>query len=61
MIVLTRSASRLEHLWQAARAEVEQDRWEYYLFATFEILKPGMFADDVWLDLDGDKREGVVE
>lgn len=36
------------------RSTPQQDRWEYYLFATFEVLKPGIFADDVWLDPDGD-------
>lgn len=33
---------------------MQQDRWEYYLFATFDVLDPKRFTDDVWLDLEDD-------
>jgi hypothetical protein len=54
VLILTRSPQRLEHLWQSARAEVHPDRWEAYFFATFDILDPQRFGDEVWRNLDGD-------
>lgn len=41
-----------------------EERQQYYLFATFDALDPKRFADDVWLDLDGDYvnvRSGMLE
>ncbi len=54
VLVLTHSPQRLEHLWQTARAEIYPDRWEWYFLATFDILHPLRFGDEVWRNLDGD-------
>lgn len=54
VFLLIRGASGLRRLWQAARQEVQQDRWDYYLLATFDVLDRKRFTDEVWLDLRGD-------
>ena len=55
VMVLTNSRSRLQHLWQAARSEVPEERWDWYLFATFEILQPRKFGGQAYLTLGGEQ------
>ena len=45
----------MNHLWQAARLEVAEERWDRYLFATFGSLDTQSFTDQVWLDLENDE------
>jgi hypothetical protein len=45
----------MNHLWQAARLEVAEERWDRYLFATFDALETEGFTDEVWLDLENDE------
>jgi hypothetical protein len=54
VLVLTHSPQRLEHLWQSARAEIHPDRWAAYFFATFDILDPQRFGEEVWRNLEDD-------
>ncbi|MPZ14967.1 MAG: hypothetical protein GEU73_11190 [Chloroflexi bacterium] len=51
VIVLTHSESRLKNLRQAAIQEMDEDRRQYYLYATFDALDAKKFGEDVWLDL----------
>ena len=60
VMVLTSSRSRLEHLWRAALQEVPEERWDWYLFATFEILQLKTFHDQSYLTLRGE-RVGVLD
>jgi hypothetical protein len=64
VIVITHSEARLRNLCKAAVQEVAEERQQYYLFASFDVLDPKKFPDDVWLDLDGDYvnvRSGMLE
>jgi hypothetical protein len=54
VLVLTNTAARLEHVWQAAREVVPADRWSWYSFATMEALEPTAFAGHGWLTLERD-------
>jgi len=48
VLILVPSMPRLRHLRGAARDEVDQDRWEYYSFATFDALGPNAFPYGWW-------------
>jgi hypothetical protein len=53
--VLTHSRRRLENLCRVARVELrETERWDSYLFATFEALDAEDFAGYGWTTLDGE-------
>ena len=60
VLVLTSSQSRLQNLWKAARLEVPEDRWDWHLFATFEILQPQELGGQAWLTLGGE-RAGLLD
>jgi hypothetical protein len=49
VLVLTHSHPRLDHIWRTTRQEVSDERRNCYLFATFDILEPGAFADADWV------------
>jgi hypothetical protein len=52
--VLTHSAARLDQLWRAAREEVAEERWEWYLFATIDVLDRDQLDEgDAWATLEG--------
>jgi hypothetical protein len=54
--VLTHSRRRLEHLCRVARDELFQtERWDSYLFATFEALEADDFAGYGWMTLEGEE------
>ena len=55
VVVLTCSAGRLGHLWETARAEGPEDRWDAYLFAAFDVLDPAKFGECEWLTLWDDE------
>jgi hypothetical protein len=53
--VLTHSARRLENLCRVARDELERERWDAYLFGTFEVLEAEDAAAGGWTTLDGEE------
>ena len=55
VLVMTCSAGRLRHLCEAAQAEVPEDRWDDYSFATFDVLDPATFGESAWTTLWGDE------
>lgn len=60
VVVLVCSEARLEHLLEAAAAEVPEERWEHYLFATFDALQPAAFPTATWVGLAGDECRGLL-
>ena len=48
VLILTCSSGRMHHLHRAAREAVAEDRWPYYVFATYEVLRPDIFPGDWW-------------
>ncbi len=60
VFVLTHSNARLDHLWRTAREAVPPDRWEWYFFATFQVLAPDRLdGEDAWTNLEG-RRFGLL-
>ena len=53
--MLTHSRRRLENLCRVARDEVPSERWDAYLFATFEALEADDFAGYGWTTLEGEE------
>src|SRR5262249_52600790 len=51
--VLTHSRRRLENLCRVARDEIERERWDAYLFATFDALEAEDAAEGGWTTLEG--------
>jgi hypothetical protein len=54
VLVLTVSASRLGHLWEVARLEVPQSRWDWYQFATLKVLNCETFGAGEWVTLNNE-------
>lgn len=54
VLVLTPSRRRLERLWQSAKQTVPSHRWNWYSFATFDVLRPDQFVKALWTTLDGE-------
>ncbi len=48
VLVLACSRGRMRHLHRVAREAVAEERWPYYVFATFEALRPETFPGDLW-------------
>ncbi len=54
VFVLTHSDARLNHLWRAARDVVPPERWEWYFFATFQVLAPDRVdGGGAWTNVEG--------
>ena len=57
--MLAPSRRRVENLRRAARDAVRPARRGAYLFAPFDVLRPGELARADWLDLDGVRRPPI--
>ena len=53
--MLTHSARRLENLCRVARDELDRERWDAYLFATFDSLDAEDAAAGGWTTLAGEE------
>ena len=60
VLVLTSSKRRLEALRTVAGRVVPNDRRGDYFLATFAVLAPLAFAAATWVDLDGERYDGVL-
>ncbi len=58
-LILTPSPARLEHVWEAARQEVAEERWPWYALTTFAGLDPSAFGREIWRTLE-DERVGLL-
>jgi hypothetical protein len=59
VLILTPSLARLEHVWEAARQEVAEERWPWYALTTFAGLDPAAFGGEIWRTLE-DERVGLL-
>jgi hypothetical protein len=55
VVVLTHSARRLEHLCRVAGDELERERWDAYLLASFGVLDAEDVAAGGRTTLDGEE------
>jgi hypothetical protein len=55
VLILTPSLARLEHVWEAARQEVAEERWPWYVLTTLAGLDPAAFGREIWRTLEDER------